>query len=86
VLRSFKESKYKKIVLIKNKQIFFAIPLGNPSISHFFSVLPSTLKYLYSMKPVGMHIPAKQLSANDSECSENGRTDYRGCPTPLGFI
>jgi hypothetical protein len=33
-------------------------------ISHFFSVLPSTLKYLYSVKPVGMSIPAKQLIAN----------------------
>jgi hypothetical protein len=29
-------------------------------VSHFFSMLPSTLKYLYSIEPVRMHFPAKQ--------------------------
>ena len=28
------------------------------TVSHFFSVLPSTLKYLYSVEPVRMHFPA----------------------------
>jgi hypothetical protein len=31
-------------------------------------MLPSTLKYLYSVKPVGRRFHAKQLSATDSEC------------------
>jgi len=37
--------------------------------AHFFSMLPSTLNYLYSVKPVRMHFPVKQRSANDTECS-----------------
>jgi hypothetical protein len=48
-------------------QIVFAKSTAIP-VSHF-SMLPSTLKYLYSMKPVTMHFPAKQESANDTECS-----------------
>ena len=28
--------------------------------SQFFSMLPSTLKYVYSVEPVRMHFPAKQ--------------------------
>jgi len=49
-------------------QIVFASLLGY-LVSHFFSMLPSTLKYLYSVKPVRMHFPVKQLSANDTDCS-----------------
>jgi len=30
------------------------------TVSHFFSMLPSTLKYLYSVEPVRMHFPAKK--------------------------
>jgi len=37
-------------------------------VSHF-SMLPSTLKYLYSVKLVRMHFPVKQASANDTQCS-----------------
>jgi len=29
-------------------------------------MLPSTLKYLYSLEPVRMHFPAKQLCTNDT--------------------
>jgi len=28
------------------------------TVSHFFSMLPSTLKYLYSVESVRMHFPA----------------------------
>jgi hypothetical protein len=31
------------------------------TVSHIFSMLPSTLKYLCSVKPVRTHLPAKQL-------------------------
>jgi len=37
--------------------------------SHFFSMLPSTLKYLYSGEPVRMHFPAKQPCTNDTVCN-----------------
>jgi len=37
-------------------------------VTHFFSMLLSTLKYLYSVNPVRMHFPAKQASASDTEC------------------
>jgi len=30
-------------------------------VTYIFSMLPSTLKYLYSVEPVRMHFPAKQL-------------------------
>ena len=33
------------------------------TVSHFFSVLPSTLKYLYSVEPVRMHFPEMILCA-----------------------
>jgi len=36
------------------------------TVSHFFSMLPSTLKYLYSVEPVRMHFPAKQPCTNDT--------------------
>jgi hypothetical protein len=36
------------------------------TVSHFFSMLPSTLKYLYSVEPVRMRFPAKQLRTNDT--------------------
>jgi len=39
------------------------------TVSHFFSMLPSTLKYLYSVEPVRMHFPAKQPCANDTVCN-----------------
>jgi hypothetical protein len=40
------------------------------TVSHFFSMLPSTLKYIYSVEPVRMHFPAKQpYCANDTVCS-----------------
>ena len=39
------------------------------TVSHFFSMLPSTLKYLYSVEPVGMHFPAKQPCTNDAVCN-----------------
>ena len=29
------------------------------TVSHFFSMLPSALKYLYSVEPVRMHFPRK---------------------------
>jgi hypothetical protein len=34
----------------------------------FFSMLPSTLKYIYSVEPVRMHFPAKQPCTNDNIC------------------
>jgi len=39
------------------------------TVSHFFSMLPSTLKYLYSVEPVRMHFPAKQPCTNDTMCN-----------------
>jgi hypothetical protein len=39
------------------------------TVSHFFSMLPSTLKYLYSVEPVIMHFPAKQPCTNDAVCN-----------------
>jgi len=32
-------------------------------------MLSSTLKYLYSVEPVRMHFPAKQLCTNDTVCN-----------------
>jgi hypothetical protein len=32
-------------------------------------MLPSTLKYLYSVEPVRMHFPAKQSCTNDTVCN-----------------
>jgi hypothetical protein len=32
-------------------------------------MLPSTLKCLYSIEPVRMHFPVKQLSTNDTMCN-----------------
>jgi len=34
-----------------------------------FSMLPSTLKYLYSVEPVRVHFPAKQPRTNDTVCN-----------------
>jgi len=39
------------------------------TVSLFFSMLPSTLKYLYSIKLVRMHFPAKQPCTNDIVCN-----------------
>jgi hypothetical protein len=39
------------------------------TVSHFFSMLPSTLKYIYSVEPVRMHFPAKQPCTNDTVCN-----------------
>jgi hypothetical protein len=49
------------------------------TVSHFFSTLPSTLKYLYSVQTVRMHFPAKQPCTNDSVCNDAMQhcTQYR---------
>jgi len=39
------------------------------TVFHFFSMLPSTLKYLYSVEPVIMHFPAKQPCTNYTVCN-----------------
>ena len=39
------------------------------TVSHFFSMLPSSLKYLYSVEPIRMHFPAKQPCTNDTVCN-----------------
>ena len=39
------------------------------TVSHFFSMLPSTLNYLYSVEPVRMHFPTKQPCTNDTVCN-----------------
>jgi len=39
------------------------------TVSHCFSMLHSTLKYLYSVEPVRMHFLAKQLCTNDTVCN-----------------
>ena len=39
------------------------------TVSHFFSMLPSTMKYLYSVESVRMHFPAKQPCTNDTVCN-----------------
>jgi len=53
--------------------------------SHFFSMLPSTLKYLYSAEPVRMHFPAKQPCTNDTVCNAAMQhcTQYPGYPSGL---
>jgi len=38
-------------------------------VSHFFSILPSTLKYPYSVEPVRMHFPTKQPCTKDTVCN-----------------
>ena len=49
-------------------QRVFSSLLGyqNPTL---FAMLPSTLKYLYSIEPVRMHFPAKQPCTNDTVCN-----------------
>ena len=42
----------------------FQVRLDN--IIPLFSMLPSTLKYLYSVEPIRMHFPTKQPCTNDS--------------------
>jgi len=39
------------------------------TVSDFFSMLLSTLKYLHSVEPVRMHFPAKQPCTNDTVCN-----------------
>jgi hypothetical protein len=39
------------------------------TVSHFFSMVPFTLKYLYSVEPVRKHFPAKQPCTNDTVCN-----------------
>jgi len=39
------------------------------TVSHLFSMLPSTLKYLCSVEPVRMHVPMKQPCTNDTVCN-----------------
>jgi hypothetical protein len=45
------------------QRIFFKY--AGITVSHFLSMLQSTLKYLYSVEPVRMHFPAKQPCTND---------------------
>ena len=49
------------------QRVFFKSP--GVTVSHFFSMLPSTLKYLYSVEPVRTHFPAKQPYTNDTVCN-----------------
>jgi len=49
------------------QRVFFKF--AGITVSHFFSMLPSALKYLYSVEPVGMHFPAKQPCTNDTVCN-----------------
>ena len=49
------------------KRVFFKS--AGITVSHFFSMLPSALKYLYSVEPVRMHFSAKQLCTNDTVCN-----------------
>ena len=39
------------------------------TVSHYFPMLPSNLKYLYSVEPVRMHFPAKHPCTNDTVCN-----------------
>jgi hypothetical protein len=39
------------------------------TVSHFFSMLPPTLKHLYSVEPVRMHFPTKQQCTNNTVCN-----------------
>jgi len=48
-------------------------------VSHIFSMLPSTFKYLYSVEPVRTHFPAKQpYCTNDSVCNAALHNQYEG--------
>jgi len=49
-------------------QRVFSSPLGI-TVSYFFSMLSSTLKSVYSVEPVRMHFPVKQLCTNDTVCN-----------------
>jgi hypothetical protein len=62
------------------------------TVSHFFSMLPSTLKYRYSFEPVRMHFPAKQpYCTNDTvysaACSivHSMHGEKVGCCYPSGL-
>ena len=39
------------------------------TVPQLFSMLPSTLKCLYTAEPVSMHFPAKQQFKNDNACN-----------------
>ena len=54
------------------------------TVSHFFSMLPSTLKYLYSVEPGRMHFPMKQHTVSfvqygcfARKCILTGSTEWR---------
>jgi hypothetical protein len=48
-------------------------------------MLPSTLKYLYSVEPVRMHFPAKQPCTNDTVCKQHC-TQYHLYRSTVSFI
>ena len=54
------------------------------TVSHFFSMLSSTLKYLYSVEPVRMHFPAKQPCTNDTVC--NAATNDTVCNASIAAL
>jgi hypothetical protein len=47
------------------------------TVSHLFSMLPSTLKCIYSLEPVRMHFPAKQPRTNGTVCNAAMQTIYK---------
>ena len=49
------------------KRVFFKS--AGIMVSHFFSMLPFTLKYLYSVEPVRMHFPVKRPCTNGPVCN-----------------
>ena len=57
-----------------------------------FSMLPSTLKYLYSVEPVRMHFPAKQPCTNDTVCNaacsiaHRFSISHRSCRQPKTYV
>jgi len=64
VLSPFRDQRDIYVPLTKSLFKFAGI-----TVSHFFSMLQSTLKYLYSVEPVRMHFPAKQPCTNDTVCN-----------------
>ena len=54
------------------------------TVSHFFSMLPSTLKYLCSVEPVRIHFPAKQPYTNDTVCNALHSDWFNGIEIPQG--
>jgi hypothetical protein len=65
-LKLFRDQRDIRVYISLTKSLFMSAGI---TVSHFFSMLPSTLKYLYSVEPGRMHFSAKQPCKNNTVCS-----------------